>query len=234
MATPPPTPSLASRQSRNCRKARSSSTRPSGGTGSRSSTDLRPAADRDISIEQLTPRSVTWTRLLDLARVHLGTARYDQRRTVVGHNNIGDIVFTPDQPNMFVFHTLWSWLPDGNAPLPYTVHSANLSIPDATEARPVPDLRITSVPPRAADWASLHQLPTAALGAGTRQTTQERQMVFPPYRRGVCARRHQSGLLSSSRNGAAFPEQRYHPVYARGVARSRAQAAGNAWPGTDY
>jgi len=98
-------------------------------------TDVRPALQRGVPATMIPqPGSGWWAETVELINRQRQVAKYDQMRTVVGHNNMATVSFhLPPagypQADLTVHHHLWFRLMGENdEPRPYTFHSTSLKI----------------------------------------------------------------------------------------------------------
>jgi hypothetical protein len=133
-------------------------------------TDTRTAAERGVPATAVAPASTGWLdRAAAFTKQHTRVAKYDQMRTVVGHNNMGTIAFDASPPGsaqtwLFAHQRLWFRLLGPNDELrPYTTYTADLAVMPDSAIRP-DAVRIGTPLPDLIAWSNLMSLrPPAAM-----------------------------------------------------------------------
>jgi len=120
--------------------------------------DFRGPIDRQVpDPPPLTSSGASWLQKQQAdAWRHRQQMKYQQMRMIVGYNNMSLVTFTASPPSYLAWQSLWYTIPEagGSTPAPYTVHSADLTVPDQDEIFPTPTSAGAGYP-SLAEWASL-------------------------------------------------------------------------------
>jgi hypothetical protein len=120
-------------------------------------TDSRTSKNRDVASSP-PPFSASAANYLERKRALAWEQRWnmmnDQQRTSVGVNNLCEVGFSVTPPYYEVIQSFWYRLESTAPALPYTIHFASLTLPDANESPPTPQFAANTLRDLSA-WADL-------------------------------------------------------------------------------